>query len=234
MRFARVSLIAVCSLLAFGSESADPRPADIVDVRSVDPTILVDLMYLSSMNFVGHPIVGYRSNVCYLTRAAGEKLRIAQTRLRAYGRRHGEELSLLMRDCYRPRKSVLFFVDWAKRPDEIEMKELYYPDLTKTELIDQDYISPVSGHSRASTFDLTIARKNSQGAFEAIPMGTRVDFMGPQSWTDYPNIGIVEKSNRRLLGDMLGPEFRNYPHEWWHYALRAEPYPKTFFDFDVD
>lgn len=234
MRCFRVFVSVLVSLLAIGFARAEPRPADIVDVRSIESTILVDLMYLSPMNFVGRPIVGYRANVCYLTRAAGEKLRLAQARLRAYGKRHGEELSLLMRDCYRPRKSVLYFVDWAKRPDETEMKELFYPDLTKTELIDQDYISPVSGHSRGSTFDLTIARKNAQGAFEAIPMGTRVDFLGPESWTDYPNIGVAEKANRRLLFDILGPEFRNFSHEWWHYALRGEPYPKTFFDFDVE
>ncbi len=234
MRLTSLLIPALVSFLVPGLGRADPRPADIVDVRSIDPSVLVDLMYLSSMNFVGHPIVGYRANVCYLTRAAGEQLRLAQARLRAYGKRHGEELSLLLRDCYRPRKSVLYFVDWAKRPDETEMKALFYPDLTKTELIDQDYISQVSGHSRGSTFDLTIARRNAQGAFEAIPMGTRVDFLGPQSWTDYPGIGVAEHANRRLLFDILGPDFRNFSKEWWHYALKGEPYPKTFFDFDVE
>jgi len=27
--------------------------------------------------------------------------------------------------------------------------------------------------------------------------------------------------------------FRNYAKEWWHFTLRDEPYPGTFFDFEI-
>jgi len=27
--------------------------------------------------------------------------------------------------------------------------------------------------------------------------------------------------------------FLPYSREWWHYRLENEPYPDTFFDFDV-
>ena len=27
--------------------------------------------------------------------------------------------------------------------------------------------------------------------------------------------------------------FVNYAKEWWHYTLRDEPYPDTYFDFPV-
>jgi D-alanyl-D-alanine dipeptidase len=27
--------------------------------------------------------------------------------------------------------------------------------------------------------------------------------------------------------------FAAYPEEWWHYTLRAEPFPDTYFDFPV-
>jgi len=27
--------------------------------------------------------------------------------------------------------------------------------------------------------------------------------------------------------------FRSYSKEWWHFTLRGEPFPKTFFDFPV-
>jgi D-alanyl-D-alanine dipeptidase len=27
--------------------------------------------------------------------------------------------------------------------------------------------------------------------------------------------------------------FRRYDSEWWHYTLRDEPFPHTYFDFPV-
>ena len=27
--------------------------------------------------------------------------------------------------------------------------------------------------------------------------------------------------------------FERYDHEWWHYALRDEPFPETYFDFPI-
>ena len=27
--------------------------------------------------------------------------------------------------------------------------------------------------------------------------------------------------------------FTNYENEWWHYTLNNEPYPNTYFDFDI-
>ncbi|HQL03492.1 MAG TPA: M15 family metallopeptidase, partial [Synergistales bacterium] len=35
----------------------------------------------------------------------------------------------------------------------------------------------------------------------------------------------------RTLMDKHG--FENYEKEWWHFSLRKEPYPKTYFDFPV-
>ncbi len=28
--------------------------------------------------------------------------------------------------------------------------------------------------------------------------------------------------------------FKPYPPEWWHFTLRDEPYPDTFFDFEIE
>jgi D-alanyl-D-alanine dipeptidase len=27
--------------------------------------------------------------------------------------------------------------------------------------------------------------------------------------------------------------FDRYDHEWWHYTLKDEPYPDTYFDFPI-
>ena len=28
--------------------------------------------------------------------------------------------------------------------------------------------------------------------------------------------------------------FYNYANEWWHYTLANEPFPTTYFDFNID
>jgi D-alanyl-D-alanine dipeptidase len=28
--------------------------------------------------------------------------------------------------------------------------------------------------------------------------------------------------------------FKNYDLEWWHYTLKNEPYPDTYFNFPID
>ncbi len=107
------------------------------------------MMYFGSFNFVGRPIDGYRANLCLLTKMAARKLARAQKRLQAYGANRGLELSLLVQDCYRPRKAVAHFLDWVKRPDQLEMKGFFYPDLTKQQIIDQGYVAPISGPQHA-------------------------------------------------------------------------------------
>jgi D-alanyl-D-alanine dipeptidase len=32
---------------------------------------------------------------------------------------------------------------------------------------------------------------------------------------------------------MEGCGFSSYDCEWWHYTLKAEPYPNTYFDFPI-
>ncbi len=217
------------SIQAFASE----RPFDIVDLKQVDSSIAVDMVYFSSGNFIGRPIRGYEANVCYLSQSAAIALKNAQTRLTKYAKDSNQNLTLLVRDCYRPKKAVADFVEWAKSPNETRMKPAFYPNLSKPELIEQNYISPVSGHSRASSVDLTIARINESGALESLPMGSEMDFFGEKSHTDFAGIGLIEKRNRLLLKGVLNPEFKNYGKEWWHYSLIADPYPTTFFDFNV-
>ena len=66
-------------------------------------------------------------------------------------------------------------------------------------------------------------------------MGSPYDFFGEQSWVDYDNITEAQKANRQLLQTvMLKHNFRNYPKEWWHFTLRWEPFPDTYFDFVVE
>lgn len=209
------------------------RPKNIVNLMDIDPTIKVDMMYFGSHNFMGQQVRGYKGNICYLTEEAANGLKQAQERLQVINKKTNQHLTLMVRDCYRPHKAVQDFVRWAKDPNQTQMKSEFYPDLTKEKLIQENYISPISGHSRASSIDLTIAKETSPGRFEPIDMGTPVDFFGEKSHTDFAGITEQQKVNRQLLKDIMGPRFKNYSKEWWHYVLKIETYPKTTFDFDI-
>jgi len=32
---------------------------------------------------------------------------------------------------------------------------------------------------------------------------------------------------------MVRNGFNTFPYEWWHFTLRDEPYPETYFEFPV-
>ena len=66
-------------------------------------------------------------------------------------------------------------------------------------------------------------------------MGSPFDFFGEKSWVKYTGIDEEQKKNRLLLQTvMLKYGFGNYPKEWWHFTLRNEPFPDTYFDFEVE
>jgi D-alanyl-D-alanine dipeptidase len=66
-------------------------------------------------------------------------------------------------------------------------------------------------------------------------MGTGFDCFSTLSHTASPRISEAQRANRELLRTfMRGCGFYNNRSEWWHYTLRNEPYPSTFFDFPVE
>jgi len=227
-----ILLLVAAFLDACATRSVGPnpelRPADIVDVRSVDPGILVDNAYLGSENFLGRPVAGYRANKCYLVRPAAEALSRVAKALRA------KDLFLKTRDCYRPQKAVDDFVRWAEDPTDLKRQRDYYPSFARKTDLFPDYIAKKSGHSRASTVDVILVAATDFG-WQEIDMGTRYDFLDPSANTDSPVVGPEVALHRKILVDAMGKEdFVNLPEEWWHYTRKPEVYPKTFFNFDVE
>src|SRR6202011_3212772 len=73
----------------------------LVNVQSIDPTILVDLRYATPNNFTGAPLPGYRANHAYLRREAAAALARVQRDLLPRG------LTLKIFDAYRPVRATL-------------------------------------------------------------------------------------------------------------------------------
>jgi len=202
-----------------------PRPDTFVDVTAIAPGIQVEARYATAHNFVGEVIDGYEKPICYLTRPAATALAQVVSDLAPRG------LTLKVYDCYRPERAVAHFVRWARNLNDVRMKAEFYPHVDKSMLFSEGYIAARSGHSRGSTTDLTLARR-SDG--QALDMGTPFDFFSPRSWPSDQSVSPEAQGNRALLAQAMRRRgFYPYDKEWWHFTLRHEPYPQTYFDFVV-
>ena len=222
---ARTSLFAALIMVfAANGAGAQERPAAFVDAATVVPGLIVDARYAGAHNFVGRPIDGYEAPHCLLTRVAANALAGVARDLAPQG------LVIKVFDCYRPTQAVANFVRWVRDFKDQKMKAEFYPDVDKRTLFRDGYIATQSGHSRGSTIDLTLAEADGQ----ELDMGTRFDFFSPKSWTADPTVGAEAHKNRMLLAAAMRPRgFRGYDKEWWHFTLRGEPFPETYFNFPV-
>ncbi len=206
-------------------------PKGFVHLSDVAPHIDVNMRYLKSNNFIGEPIPGYESNTCILTRQAAEALKSVQKKVRPFG------LTLTVFDCYRPQKSVDYFMSWTEKTQDIRKKAQYYPDITKKDLVPKGYIAAKSGHSRGSTVDLNLAydfRSGSKRSLDLLDMGTAFDFFGLLSHTLNKSISNKARKNRLLLKTLMEEAgFKGLKEEWWHFTLKDEPFKKKYFNFLV-
>ena len=201
-------------------------PSGFIYLDQVSPTIVTQLRYFTSNNFVGRPVQGYVANRTIVTEPTAVALSNIQKELNAYG------LGLLIFDAYRPQQAVNNFVVWAEDTADTKTKSQYYPNVDKRDLFKEGYIAEKSGHSRGSTVDLTIVQLGN--SVKQLDMGSSFDYFGPQSWPDYANISSQQKANRLLLRTiMMKYGFVPYEKEWWHFTLKDEPFPDTYFDFLV-
>ena len=198
--------------------------SDFAPVSSVIYDAAYDIRYYSSYNFTGNRINGYKAPVAYMTKEALQALSSAADDLRKQGYR------LLIWDTYRPQKAVDNFVEWINNPAD-DGDKTFYPDLKKSDLLAGQYIMEKSGHSRGSTIDLTLIKKD--GSF--VDMGGTFDLFSEISHPNYKKLTREQKKNRKILHDaMIKAGFKGLDSEWWHFTLKNEPYPNTYFDFDVE
>ena len=221
----RYSLISALVAGLSQATLAQGQPAQFVDAATIVPGLIVDMRYAGTHNFVGRRIDGYERPRCLLTGAATAALAAVARDLAPRG------VVLKIFDCYRPARAVANFVRWARDLGDSAGKAEFFPQVDKRTLFRDGYISPLSGHSRGSTVDLTLARADDG---RELDMGTPFDFFSPKSWPADPNVSAEAQANRVLLaGAMQRRGFRPYAREWWHFTLRHEPFPSTYFDFPV-
>ena len=244
-KFLAVMMILVCVSACAAAAKGKIDPADssgFVMLSEAVPDAILEIRYYSTYNFVGDRIDGYEAPVAMLTKEAAKALREVSDELVSRGYR------LKIYDAYRPQKAVDHFVRWAADLDDKEMKTYFYPDLDKSVLFVQDYIAEKSGHTRGSTVDLTLFDMRTE---KEVDMGGTFDWFGPESHPDFcgnPDTGkytggkspagrtITEKQfqNRMILRKaMLRHGFAPLSTEWWHFTLKNEPFPDTYFNFPV-
>lgn len=223
-RFVMTWILAVSCLVPVWADTVSTDKSDFAEISTVIDDAAYDIRYYSPNNFTGNKINGYQAPRAYMTKKALAALAQAAADLRAQGYR------LLIWDAYRPQKAVDNFVAWINNPDDPGDKT-FYPTLEKSNLLAGDYIMAKSGHTRGSTVDLTLIKKD--GGF--VDMGGTFDLFSEISHPDYKKITKKQKKNRKILRDaMLKAGFKPIDSEWWHFTLKDEPYKDTYFNFDVE
>ena len=200
-------------------------PKGFVYIDEVINDVDIDIRYSNDNNFIGKKINGYNQSAAIGTKELALALQEIQNDLKHFG--YGVKIF----DAYRPQKAVNHFSRWSTN-DDILMKDLFYPNIEKRDLFKEGYIASKSGHSRGSTIDLTIINLETK---EELDMGTSYDFFGIESSYDYSGLTYEQNSNRLLLYSVMKKYgFKSLKSEWWHFTLENEPFPDTYFNFNVE
>lgn len=179
----------------------------LVDVRSVDSTIRVDVRYAGANNFTGARLPGYDAPRAFLRREVAAALGRVQARLRTGG------LGLLVFDGYRPVRATLAMVDWAERTG-------------RRDLLNNEYIARRSRHNQGVAVDLTLVDPASGTQLD---MGTPFDTFSEAAHTANA-VGRVLRYRQILVRAMESEGFSNYEKEWWHFSYPvpgAVPFDKV-------
>jgi D-alanyl-D-alanine dipeptidase len=220
-----------------GALSSTDDASQFVNLTDVVPDAILEIRYYSTYNFVGARVDGYLEPTALLTRQAADSLRAVSDDLMKQGYR------LKIFDAYRPQCAVDHFVRWAADVNDTLMKPYFYPEVPRDRLFELGYIAKKSGHTRGSTVDLTLFDMATE---KEVDMGGTFDWFGLESHPDFggnpntgkyiPNDRITEEQfhNRMILREaMLRHGFKPIGEEWWHFTLKDEPFPNTYFTFPV-
>ena len=200
-------------------------PSGFVLISDYVPGVIQEIRYHSTYNFVGERIDGYEEPVALITIEAARALKSVANEMNVQGYR------LKIFDAYRPLCAVKHFVLWGIEDQDIRMKPYFYPDLQKQELFSGGYIASRSSHTRGSTVDLTLL---DMATGKELDMGSPFDLFSGISQPDSRQVTDEQYANRMTLRSvMVRNGFEPIDCEWWHFTLKEEPYPDTYFEFPV-
>jgi D-alanyl-D-alanine dipeptidase len=198
---------------------------DFVFVDEFVPGVRWDAKYATWDNFTGKPVDGYRANRIVGSRALCAALAIVQDIAASI------DFGLLLWDGYRPQHAVDSFLRWSQQPEDGRTKLRHYPNINRSEMFEKGYVAAESSHSRGGAVDLTFYYL---ATGELVPMGGDHDLMDSISHHGAEGITRVAAINREYLCSIMEDcGFIRYDCEWWHYTLKHEPYPYTYFDFPI-
>ena len=231
------------------AHSPQSLPEGFVYLSDIDPTILQEVRYAGHHNFIGRPIAGYVAPVIITLDSIGVALKTIQAEIKPFN------LTLKVYDAYRPQDAVDSFVKWAEDLSDQTMKAEFYPAIDKKDVFDLGYLGRRSAHTRGSAVDLTLVPLpvpnqptwklgdpsvdgrlpvGKRFADNSIDMGTSFDCLDELSHPYNPTLPPEVRANRLLLSTLMTKHgFIPYSKEWWHFNIKDEPYPETYFNFPV-
>jgi D-alanyl-D-alanine dipeptidase len=241
------ALILLTAIAPSGSAAAQALPGEFVHLRDLDPSIIQDIRYAGSNNFMGRPMAGYGAAECVVKRSVGLALQNVQRELAP------QRLSLKMLDCYRPASAVADMVAWSQNGKETAAERRYNPAFSKQELFRLGYIANHSQHSTGAAVDLTLVdlRADNSAVFDpakayadctapvaarapegSVDMGTGYDCSDVKGHTASAAITAAQRRWRNLLvAAMARQGFVNYSKEWWHFSMPQAGGPA--YDFPI-
>lgn len=170
--------------------SRTPTWARLIDLRSVNPSILLDIRYASANNFLGRRL--YPAERCILRAAVAEQLSQVQQDLQQQG------LGLKVFDGYRP-------LSVQRQMWEILPDSRYVANPTRG-----------SRHNRGAAVDVTLV--DAQG--RELEMPTDFDDFTPRASRSYQgqHLSHQAQQNRELLAQVMQKYgFVPLETEWWHF-----------------
>ncbi len=184
--------------------TAGEPPEGWIDLGQTDPTILLDIRYATTDNFVSEQM--YPCPRCLLRQEAAKKLIALQKELQLEG------LGLKVFDCYRPRPVQQLL--WDKVPNA-------------------SYVTPPdkgSMHNRGVAVDVTLVVRSTG---EELPMGTDYDYFGAEAHHTHLDLAPDVLENRKYLKErMASMGFKHIRTEWWHYSYTTGSYAMADFVWD--
>lgn len=181
--------------------TADDRAADslLVDVSSLNRSIIIEMRYSGANNFTGIKLPGYEANRAFMRKAAAAALVRVHVGLASRG------LGLKIFDAYRPVRATEEMVRWTRK-------------VNRPDLITDGYIASRSRHNLGVAVDLTLVDRATGRERD---MGTAFDTFSAAAHT--ANATGVVAANRTILRDaMSAAGFSPYSEEWWHFSYNVD------------